>query len=139
MRAFFADGVDKMHLPLAVEALPALLHLSLFLFFYGLVIFLFNINDTVYLSVILWIGLFALLYGWITMMPILRCDSPYYTPLSSVAWLIHNSMRYALATVLASIMPRGHRGCWEGSRGDGSETVIGDRPWYLGLVNGRSG
>ena len=43
------------------------------------------------------------------MMPILRCDSPYYTPLSSVARLIHNSMRYALATVLASVMPRGHR------------------------------
>ncbi|KAF8475257.1 hypothetical protein DFH94DRAFT_603116, partial [Russula ochroleuca] len=41
IRAFFADGVDKMHMPWAVEGLPALLHLSLFLFFGGLVIFLF--------------------------------------------------------------------------------------------------
>jgi hypothetical protein len=39
MRAFFADGVDKMHIPWAVEGLPTLLHLSLFLFFGGLAIF----------------------------------------------------------------------------------------------------
>ncbi|KAI0301528.1 hypothetical protein B0F90DRAFT_1667885 [Multifurca ochricompacta] len=32
IRAFFAGGVDKLHLPWAVEALPALLHLSLFCF-----------------------------------------------------------------------------------------------------------
>ncbi|KAF8471368.1 hypothetical protein DFH94DRAFT_612612, partial [Russula ochroleuca] len=48
MRAFFADGVDKMHIPWAVEGLPTLLHLSLFLFFGGLVIFLFNIDHTVF-------------------------------------------------------------------------------------------
>jgi hypothetical protein len=44
MRAFFANGVDKMHIPWAVEGLPTLLHLSLFLFFGGLVIFLFNVT-----------------------------------------------------------------------------------------------
>ncbi|KAF8475253.1 hypothetical protein DFH94DRAFT_635656, partial [Russula ochroleuca] len=44
MRTFFADGVDKMHIPWAVEGLPTLLHLSLFLFFGGLVIFLFNVD-----------------------------------------------------------------------------------------------
>ncbi|KAI0246123.1 hypothetical protein BJV78DRAFT_1135867, partial [Lactifluus subvellereus] len=36
MRAFFAEGVDKLHLPWVVEVLPTLLHLSLFLFFSGL-------------------------------------------------------------------------------------------------------
>ncbi|KAH9978282.1 hypothetical protein BJV74DRAFT_888331 [Russula compacta] len=35
MRAFFADGAEKLHIPWAVEGLPALLHLSLFLFFSG--------------------------------------------------------------------------------------------------------
>ncbi|KAH9987491.1 hypothetical protein BJV77DRAFT_789145 [Russula vinacea] len=33
MRAFFNNGAEKMHIPWAVEGLPALLHLSLFLFF----------------------------------------------------------------------------------------------------------
>ncbi|KAH9956666.1 hypothetical protein BGW80DRAFT_1213327, partial [Lactifluus volemus] len=41
IRAFFANGVEKFHLPWSVEALPALLHLSLFLFFTGLAIYLF--------------------------------------------------------------------------------------------------
>ncbi|KAH9956673.1 hypothetical protein BGW80DRAFT_1187103, partial [Lactifluus volemus] len=36
IRAFFANGVEKFHVPWSVEALPALLHLSLFLFFTGL-------------------------------------------------------------------------------------------------------
>ena len=34
MRAFFVEGVDKVHIPWAVEL--TLLHLSLFLFFWGL-------------------------------------------------------------------------------------------------------
>jgi hypothetical protein len=50
--AFFADGVDKMHLRRAVEILPALIHIYLFLFFAGLAIFIFNINRSVFVSVI---------------------------------------------------------------------------------------
>ncbi|KAH9987817.1 hypothetical protein BJV77DRAFT_1161235 [Russula vinacea] len=48
MREFFANGVDKMHVPWAVEGLPTLLHLSLFLFFGGLGIFLFNVDQEVF-------------------------------------------------------------------------------------------
>ncbi|KAI0247164.1 hypothetical protein BJV78DRAFT_1133763, partial [Lactifluus subvellereus] len=36
IRAFYADGVDKFRLSWAVEALPSMIHLSLFLFFFGL-------------------------------------------------------------------------------------------------------
>ena len=85
MRAFFAGGVDKMHVPWVVEALPALVHLSLFLFFAGLIIFLLHINHNVSVSVIWWIGLFSTLYGCITFMPMFLPDSPYYTPLSTPA------------------------------------------------------
>jgi hypothetical protein len=45
IRAFFFEGVDKFLLPWAVEALPTLLHASLFLFFAGLVVFLCNVNS----------------------------------------------------------------------------------------------
>lgn len=83
MRAFFAGGVDKMQLPWAVEGLPVLVHLSVFLFFTGLVIFLVNVNNSVYLSVIWWLVLFAMLYGCITFMPLFQPDSPYFTPLST--------------------------------------------------------
>ena len=52
MHAFFAEGVDKMHIPWAVEGLPTLLHLSLFLFFGGLAIFLFNVDQEVFMFVV---------------------------------------------------------------------------------------
>ncbi|KAI0299099.1 hypothetical protein B0F90DRAFT_633069 [Multifurca ochricompacta] len=89
IRAFFAEGVDKLHLPWAVEALPTLLHLSLFLFFAGLVIFLFNVNHTVFKIVMCWVGICTGLYICVTLMPIFRHDSPYYAPLSESAWFLY--------------------------------------------------
>ena len=94
MRAFFARGVEKMHLPWTVEALPVLIHISLFLFFAGLAVFLFNINHSAFVCVISWIGLFSMVYGWITLMPIFWYDSPYFTPLSSTAWFFCAPSRY---------------------------------------------
>jgi Family of unknown function (DUF6535) len=95
MRAFFAKGVDEMHIPWAVEGLPALLHLSLFLFFGGLVIFLFNIDQEVFICVVLWIGLFSVVYVLITISPLIRHDSPYYTPLSIPTWYPYAVIHYA--------------------------------------------
>ena len=92
MRAFFADGVDKMHIPWAVEGLPTLLHLSLFLFFGGLAIFLFNVDREVFKYVIWWFGLFFLVYGMITLLPLIRQDSPYNSPLSTPLWSLYTTM-----------------------------------------------
>ena len=88
IRAFFAEGVEKCLLPWAVEILPTLLHISLFLFFAGLVVFLCSVNLTIFKLVLSWVGLCTALYGCITCMPIFRHDSPYYTPLSLPAWHI---------------------------------------------------
>ncbi|KAN0140518.1 hypothetical protein V8E53_001727 [Lactarius tabidus] len=88
IRAFFSEGVEKCLLPWAVEALPTLLHISLFLFFTGLVVFLCNINLTVFKLVLSWVSLCTVLYGCITCMPIIRHDSPYNTPLSLPVWHI---------------------------------------------------
>jgi hypothetical protein len=86
IRAFFAEGVDKFLLPWAVEALPAMLHLSLFLFFAGLAVFLWNVNLTIFKLVLSWVGLCTALYGCITFIPVFRHDSPYQTPLSLPVW-----------------------------------------------------
>ncbi|KAN0140394.1 hypothetical protein V8E53_001603, partial [Lactarius tabidus] len=86
IRAFFAEGVDKFLLPWAVEALPTMLHLSLFLFFAGLSVFLWNVNLTILKVVLSWIGLCTALYGCITFIPVFRHDSPYHTPLSLPVW-----------------------------------------------------
>lgn len=96
LRSYFAEGVNKSQLPWAIEALPALLHCSLLLFFVGLVLFLFNIHHTVFTVVLWWVGLCASIYAYITFMPIFRQDSPYYTPLTLSAWYIINSFLYVI-------------------------------------------
>jgi hypothetical protein len=107
IRAFFADGVDKLHLPWIIEALPILLHLSLSLFLAGLLIFLFNVNQTAFNAVVGWVALSAGVYACITFMPIFRYDSPFYAPLSSTAWLLYAGTLYAVFRVL-SFVPRSH-------------------------------
>ncbi|KAH9021507.1 hypothetical protein EDB85DRAFT_2188729, partial [Lactarius pseudohatsudake] len=88
IRAFFAEGVDRFLLPWAVEALPTLLHVSLFLFFAGISVFLWNVDLTIFKAVVSWIGICTVLYGFITFFPVFRHDSPYNTPLSLPAWHI---------------------------------------------------
>ena len=106
MHALFAEGADKMHITWAVEALPTLLHLSVFLFFGGLVVFLINLDHRVFSSVVWWIGLFTILYGSITLMPIVRPDSPYCAPLSRFAWFLYASIRLLYTKALASELIR---------------------------------
>jgi hypothetical protein len=77
--------VDILQLPWAVEALPVLLHISLFHFFAGLLVFLFNTHHNVLSAVAWWIALVTAAYIYITFMPLFRLDSPYYAPLSSSA------------------------------------------------------
>jgi hypothetical protein len=67
-----------------VQVLPALLHISLFLFLAGLAVFLFNVNLSIFKAVIVCVGLCVLLYTYITILPILRKDSPYSGPLSEL-------------------------------------------------------
>ena len=105
MRAFFAEGVDNMHIPWAVEGLPTLLHLSLFLFFGGLAIFLFNVDREVFSYVVLWIGLFCLVYGMITLLPLIRQDSPYNSPLSTPAWFLYATMTYLIMVIPKLVIP----------------------------------
>jgi hypothetical protein len=104
MRAFFAEGVENMHIPWAVEGLPTLLHLSLFLFFGGLAVFLFHLDHEVFGYVIWWIVLFSLAYGMITLLPFFRHNSPYNSPLSTPAWFLHATIAYIAVEILSSII-----------------------------------
>jgi len=97
IRAFFFEGVEKLLLPWVVEALPTLLHVSLFLFFAGLVVFLCNVNITIFKLVLSWVGVGTALYGCITFIPVFRHDSPYYTSLSSLVWLIVIGILYVFS------------------------------------------
>lgn len=94
IRAFFAEGLVKLRITWAVEALPALLHVAFSLFFAGLVVFLFKTDLTAFKFVVSWIGFCSIIYTFMTFMPIFRHDSPYSTPLSSLVWLLYTGLLY---------------------------------------------
>ncbi|KAH9972303.1 hypothetical protein BGW80DRAFT_1140012, partial [Lactifluus volemus] len=82
-RAFYADGVDKLRFSWAVGVIPTLIHFSLFLFFAGILIYLFNVNQTAFIPVVCWVGISAAAYLTTTFMQPFRPSSPYFTPLTS--------------------------------------------------------
>jgi Family of unknown function (DUF6535) len=86
IRAFYARGLEKLRFSWVAEAIPLLIHMSLILFFTGLLIYLFNIHHTVFYVAVWWIGFSAAVYLVITILPFLRVDSPYYSPFSSLVF-----------------------------------------------------
>jgi Family of unknown function (DUF6535) len=82
---FLANGVNHSWLSWVVEALPFMIHFSLFLFFASLVLYLFNANHLVFIPVICWVGFSGMTYFAISFMPVRQLDSPFRTPLMSMA------------------------------------------------------
>ena len=87
IHAFFAEGLDKSRLPLVVKLIPTFLHLSAFLFFAGLCVFL-QLEPQSIQCVVSCVGICVFTYLCIIIMPILRYDTPYHSPLSSFTWYI---------------------------------------------------
>ncbi|KAJ7644934.1 hypothetical protein FB45DRAFT_300880 [Roridomyces roridus] len=79
-------GLRRFGMPTMVEFIPFLLHLSLLLFFAGLVAFLLPINLVVTAAAGGILGLISVTYFSFTILPIISADSPYRTPLSSAIW-----------------------------------------------------
>ena len=88
MRAYIFDGINKFGMARVVATLPTLLHISVFLFFLGLVEFLFPIYATVAYATLGCIGVFALAYAILTVLPAFSLNCPYGTPLSRLIWRI---------------------------------------------------
>jgi hypothetical protein len=89
-----------------VETLLILLRISLFLFFAGIVVFLLNVNLTIFKLVPDWIAICIALYGCTTLMPIVRHDSPYYTSPPSSVWPIIQGMALFVSLTSAGIQKR---------------------------------
>ena len=88
MRAYIFDGVNSFGMARAVATMPTLLHISVFLFFAGLADFLFPIYATVAYVALGCIGVFALVYAILTILPNIYLNCPYGTPLSGITWRI---------------------------------------------------
>lgn len=106
IRAFHAEGLEKLCLLRVTRTMPILIHVSLFLFFTGLPIFLFTVNRTVFNVVVAWLSLCVAGYACITLMPIFYQNSPYYSPLSSTIWWCVINTLFILYRLLKIFIPR---------------------------------
>lgn len=92
MRELMLQGLKRLiRLRWMVELLPTLLHISVFLFLAGFVIYLFTINHFMAKMVGACAGTSALLYLYVSFTPIISRNSPYYTPLTTLMWIFSMS------------------------------------------------
>ena len=92
IRQFLFEGVDL--LPVVAEAVPGLIHVSLFLFFLGLGDVILNINLTVGFTTVIPIGICGLLYVFSVIAPLIYPQSSYRNPFSGLIWYIIRNLRH---------------------------------------------
>jgi hypothetical protein len=93
IRQYLYEGCEGWYMPVVAEAVPGLLHVSVFLFFVGLANFVLNTNRTVGLSTIIPIGIAGLLYIFTTFAPVIYPQSPYQNSFSGLIWYLIQTLR----------------------------------------------
>jgi hypothetical protein len=93
IRQYLFEGADLQKMSFIVDLIPALIHLSLFLFFAGLSDFLFTIHTAVAAATSAVILTCVLLYSWTLIAPAVDAQSPYQSPLSGAFWFLFQSVR----------------------------------------------
>ncbi|KAI0282670.1 hypothetical protein BC826DRAFT_274421 [Russula brevipes] len=108
IRAFFSQGISKFRIPWVMDSVPVMLHLSLFLFVAGLVVFGWTISNSIYNAIGWWLWNCGTTYAYVTLLPILRHDSPYYTPFTSVVWSLYTGTLCVYFQLLKWITSHSH-------------------------------
>jgi len=108
------ESLDRWYLPQIFTALPLLLQLALVLFLIGVLEFLWNLNSTVAIPIVVTIGLSLFFLLWTTILPTMqtlflflpripwgnmpRSPCPFRSPQS---WAFHQSVRPLFAVLLS--------------------------------------
>jgi hypothetical protein len=83
----------------ALELVPLLLHISVFLFFIEMIEFLFPINNTVMFVVLGFVIVVVCTYLLLTIFPLSCLNFPYSTPLSPLVWRLTDFPARVLSTL----------------------------------------
>ncbi|KAJ7134051.1 hypothetical protein C8R43DRAFT_639752 [Mycena crocata] len=86
-------GLKRFNMHLVVEAIPLLLHTSLFLFFAGLLAFLSPVNKAIMAISAATLAIMMLVYAYFTLLPLYWSDCPYRTPISGALWRLQIFVR----------------------------------------------
>jgi hypothetical protein len=91
-----------------VEAAQLLLHLSVSLFFIGLVMFFNIVNKTVTIVLAIFVGISGMAYFTLSILPCLYRNCPYGTPVSSILWYLWHASAFFATFCLRWILRRFH-------------------------------
>ena len=88
LRQYLYEGAEKWYMLVVAESVPGFIHVSLFLFFLGIIDSLLSLYTTIGITTIVPITICGLFYVLCTFAPIFDSQSPFQTPLSSLIWYL---------------------------------------------------
>lgn len=97
-------GTQKYKMSHAIGLIPLPLHISVFLFFSGLIIFLFTISNTIAIVLTVAVVFIGVLYVALTVLPITDDVCPYFTPLSDFWWYMQHTVFSTAASLLRLVV-----------------------------------
>ena len=95
VRTYLFQGVLRFRLDAVANAVPFLLHASVFLFFAGLVEFLFQVNNALAYALLGVVFFGGKLYFILTILPFFNRNCPYMTPMSGPLWRFIQALQFA--------------------------------------------
>jgi len=104
VRSYLFLGTLQYAMYRAVETAPTLLHLSVFLFNIGLVIFFSTIYRTMAIILFVSVALFGVAYFTVTILPCLDRICPYCTPMSNISWYLWHFFASLVTLVLQGVV-----------------------------------
>ncbi|KAI0283567.1 hypothetical protein BC826DRAFT_189361 [Russula brevipes] len=128
-------SAQKYRMSRAIELTPLPLHISVFLFFTGLIIFLFTISNIIAAIVTVCVGVFGLAYLGLTVLPTIYDLCPYFTPMSDGWWYFWHIPLSCLASTLHRLFTKIHVLCVPYNPGQDMELR---RQRILNNLSGRS-
>jgi hypothetical protein len=88
LRQYLYEGMEGWYMPRVAKAVPGFVHISLFLFFAGLVDSLLATYTTVGVTTIIPIAICSSFYVFSTFAPVINPQSPFRNPFSGLIWYL---------------------------------------------------
>ena len=100
LRTLFAAGIERLNLTFLVEVLHCLMHIAFSIFLVGLLLYLFSVDFAIFLLAAAVTVLSFMAYAWLTVIPIIRPGSPYYTPFTNILAVTYAGVLYGTPRLL---------------------------------------
>jgi hypothetical protein len=108
VRSFLFLGTLEYDIRLPVDVVLTLLHVSVFLFLVGLVLFFSSTHKTVTTVLSISVGLLGMAYVTLTILPCVYRNCPYRTPMTGISWHLWHAFSFLTAFCLHWILKRLH-------------------------------